>query len=106
VKIDILLGTKATSNEYKADQRQMEKKKDKKSRRKRKKRTCRTKAKGMPTFQRIFLSLLGAKNRSDLRLEQHRHRKQVEMKKTLGLLVITVVTLTSVVLFLRFILHF
>jgi hypothetical protein len=64
------------------------------------------KGKGMPTFQRIFLSLLGAKNRSDLRLEQHKHRKQVKIKKTLGLLVITVVTFTSVVLLLRFILHF
>jgi hypothetical protein len=60
----------------------------------------------MPTFQRVFLSLLGPKNRSDLRLEQHKHQKQVKMKKTIGLLVITVVTLTSVVVFLRSILHF
>ena len=58
------------------------------------------KAKGMPTFQRIFLSLLGAKNRSELRLEHHKRRKQVKMKKPLCLLLITVVTLTSVVLFL------
>jgi hypothetical protein len=60
----------------------------------------------MPTFQRIFSSLLGAKNRSDLRLEKHKHLKQVKIKKAVGLLVITVVTLTSVVVFLRFILHF
>jgi hypothetical protein len=60
----------------------------------------------MPTFQRIFLSSLGAKNRSAVRLEQHKHRKQVKMKKTVGLLVLTVVTLTSAVVFLRFILHF
>ncbi len=64
------------------------------------------KAKGMPTFQRIFLSLYGAKNRSDLRLEQRKHRKQVKMRIAVGLLVITVVTLTSLVVFLRSILHF
>jgi hypothetical protein len=64
------------------------------------------KAKGLPTFQHIFLSLLGARNRSDLRLEQHKHLKQVKIKKAIGLLIITVVTLTSAVAFLRFILHF
>jgi hypothetical protein len=60
----------------------------------------------MPTFQRVFLSFLGDKNRSDLRLEQHKHLKQVKMRKALGLLLLAVVTEVSVILVLKFVLHY
>jgi hypothetical protein len=104
--MDILLGIRRKVTNLKQINDRWKRKKTKKAKRSAKRELVPAKAKGMPTFQRIFSSLSGAKNRTDLRLEQHKRQKQVKMKNTVGLLVITVITLTSAVVFLRFILHF
>jgi len=63
------------------------------------------KAKGMPTFQRIFLSGLRPKNRSDTRLEKYKRRKHAKTEKRVILLLAFTFILTLVALFMKNILH-